>query len=168
MAAVSATDPSITHILEREFKGSGSKFKNDDTLFARITPCAQNGKTSFVNYLDSNECGAGSTELIVLSPKESKCDPKYLYFLTRWDHIRSYAISKMEGTSGRQRVPARVFSEINLGVPPLPEQKRIAEILTSADDAVQVAEKVLEQTKRVKQGLLQDLLTGRVRTSGVP
>ncbi|MCB9229845.1 MAG: restriction endonuclease subunit S [Deltaproteobacteria bacterium] len=159
MAAVSETAASVSHLLEREFKGSGSKFQNGDTLFARITPCAENGKTAFVSFLDQDECAAGSTELIVLAPDPQKCFPKFLYFLARWERIRSHAISNMEGTSGRQRVPARVFSELVLSLPPLHEQKRIAEILTSVDDAIQATEKVIEQTKKVKQGLLQELLT---------
>lgn len=159
MASLRTDSSSVNHVGEREAKGSGSRFKRGDTLFARITPCAQNGKTAFVDFLDEGTVGMGSTEFIVLAPVIEKLEPRYLYHLAKSDMVRTHAIAQMEGTSGRQRVPNRVFDEIEVGVPPLGEQRKIAEILGSVDEAIQATQAVIEQTRKVKQGLLQRLLT---------
>lgn len=88
-----------------EFKGSGTKFRNGDTLFARITPCLENGKKGFVDMLNNNEIGFGSTEYIIIRPKDANSE--YLgYFYSTLDDFRNYAIANMNGSSGRQRVNA--------------------------------------------------------------
>ena len=81
----------------------GMKFQNGDTIMARITPCLENGKTAYINFLDENEVAFGSTEYIVLSAHEGFCS-ELLYFLARYDDFVSYAVSHMNGSSGRQRV----------------------------------------------------------------
>jgi type I restriction enzyme, S subunit len=87
---------------------SGSKFKNKDTLLARITPCLENGKTGYVQFLNSdNEVGLGSTEFIVMRSKT--LTPEYVYLLARGDNIRDLAIKSMTGASGRQRVRIEIF-----------------------------------------------------------
>ncbi|MFA2899533.1 restriction endonuclease subunit S [Acinetobacter bereziniae] len=84
---------------------SGTKFINGDTLLARITPCLENGKTAYVDFLSNSEVGWGSTEFIVLRPRDPL--PVSLgYFLARQDNFRTLAIQSMTGTSGRQRVNA--------------------------------------------------------------
>ena len=84
---------------------SGTKFINGDTLLARITPCLENGKTAYVDFLLDNEVGWGSTEFIVLRPKEHL--PTALgYFIARQENFRTLAIQSMTGTSGRQRANA--------------------------------------------------------------
>jgi len=93
---------SITGSIEREYNG-GSKFQNGDTLFARITPCLENGKTAFVDIMNEKEIGFGSTEFIVLRAKDGT-SPYWVYCLARDDNFRSYAISSMIGSSGRERV----------------------------------------------------------------
>lgn len=82
------------------FKG-GSKFKNGDTLLARITPCLENGKTAFVDFLENNEIAFGSTEFIVLREKENIRDKHFLYYLARSEKFRETAIKSMTGSSGR-------------------------------------------------------------------
>jgi type I restriction enzyme S subunit len=82
---------------------NGSKFKNHDTLIARITPCLENGKTGYVNCLKEEEAGAGSTEFIVLRPKEPAFR-EFSYLLARSKPFRDFAIGRMIGSSGRQRV----------------------------------------------------------------
>ena len=82
---------------------SGSRFKLGDTLFARITPCLENGKTAFVDFLPESVVGWGLTEFIVMCRRDPM--PKeYGYLLARSEAFRAYAIGKMTGTSGRQRV----------------------------------------------------------------
>ena len=86
-----------------EYKG-GSKFRNGDTLFARITPCLENGKTSYVSCLEDNEVGFGSTEFIVVRAKPNISLPLFVFYLMTTDAIRSKAIISMTGSSGRERV----------------------------------------------------------------
>lgn len=159
MAAVRVDLPQVEYVAEREYSGSGARFQNGDTLFARITPCAENGKTAFVDCLPQGVAAHGSTEFIVLAPREGVTDGKFLYFLTKSDFVRPYAISQMEGTSGRQRVPARIFEEIVVPIPPIDEQSKIATVLSSVDDAIQSTQAVVEQTQVLMTGLLQNLLS---------
>lgn len=86
----------------KEYNG-GMKFQNGDTIMARITPCLENGKTAYINFLDENEVAFGSTEYIVLSAQEGLCSELF-YFLARYDDFVSYAVAHMNGSSGRQRV----------------------------------------------------------------
>lgn len=145
---------------ERAFSGSGSRFQKGDTLFARITPCAENRKIAFVDFLVDGAVGFGSTEFIVLGPRPMFADPRFVYYLASWDPIIELAVSRMTGTSGRQRVPEYVFrEELYVLAPPLPEQRVIADILSSVDDAIEKTEAVIEQVRRVKQGLARQLLT---------
>ena len=86
----------------KQYNG-GMKFQNGDTIMARITPCLENGKTAYINFLDDDEVAFGSTEYIVLSAQEGICS-EMLYFLARHDDFVSYAVAHMNGSSGRQRV----------------------------------------------------------------
>ena len=138
----------------------GSRFVNGDTLFARITPCTENGKTGLVGCLSTGEVATGSTEFIVLGPRPELTLPAYVYYLAKNPAFRSFAISQMTGTSGRQRVPASVFDDFEVELPPLPEQRKIAAILSSVDNAIEKTQAVIDQARIVKRGLLQVLLEG--------
>ncbi len=118
-----------------EFKG-GTKFRNGDTLVARITPSLENGKISFVDFLDENEIGFGSTEFIVLRGIEGSSDKEFLYYFASSPTFREVAIASMTGSSGRQRVQNEVVKEFKFLLPPLPEQRAIAEILSALDDKI--------------------------------
>ena len=102
-------------VIPRAFS-SGTKFINGDTLIARITPCLENGKTAFVNFLKSDQVGWGSTELIVLRPKPP-LPPEFGYCLARHSEFREYAIHSMTGTSGRQRVQLAALARYIFVVP---------------------------------------------------
>lgn len=119
---------------ERILSG-GSRFEENDTLFARITPCLENGKICQVKGL-KNEKGFGSTEFHVFRGKENISDTDFVYYLSRWDEVRSHAEINLDGTSGRQRVPKQAFDDLCLSLPPLPEQKTIISILSSLDDKI--------------------------------
>src|SRR5215813_6022799 len=95
---------------------TGSKFCNGDTLFARITPCLENGKTAFVNFMEEGEVGHGSTEFIVLRPKT--VTPESVYCLARTYDFRENAIKSMVGASGGQRVQESCFEKFLVLVPP--------------------------------------------------
>lgn len=101
--------------IEREF-GSGMKFINGDTLVARITPCLENGKTAYVDFLPDGAVGWGSTEYIVLRPRDP-IPPVFAYLLARSNEFRTFAIQRMTGSSGRQRVPVDSLSQFMLAAP---------------------------------------------------
>ncbi|MFQ4146179.1 restriction endonuclease subunit S [Chlorogloeopsis sp. ULAP02] len=122
----------------RQFTGSGSRFSNNDILLARITPCLENGKTAFVDFLEDGEVAHGSTEFIVLTGKAGVTDSLFIYYLTRSNEFRDFAIAMMEGTSGRQRVPTNALKRYEFFLPPFQEQKAIARILSSLDDKIQL------------------------------
>lgn len=86
---------------------AGSRFVNGDTLMARITPCLENGKTGYVQFLSEGEVGLGSTEFIVL--RSRTLTPEYVYFMARSEELRGLAIKSMTGASGRQRVQKECF-----------------------------------------------------------
>ncbi|MBQ8020049.1 MAG: restriction endonuclease subunit S [Paludibacteraceae bacterium] len=119
---------------KKELTG-GSRFINGDTLFARITPCMENGKICQVRNLE-NGFGFGSTEFHILRGKDGVSDCDFVYYLSRWDEVRDHAEHNMEGSSGRQRVPKQAFDNLYLSLPPLETQRRIAAILSSLDDKI--------------------------------
>lgn len=96
--------------------GSGTRFENGDTLFARITPCLENGKTGYVDFLEDGEVGWGSTEYIVIRPLEP-LPPEWGYLLARDVAFREFAVNKMDGTTGRQRVSAEALGRYVVAVP---------------------------------------------------
>lgn len=120
---------------EKIFNG-GSKFRNGDTLMARITPCLENGKTAQVNILENGEVGFGSTEFIVLRAKPGISDEDFVYYLATSSFIRNIAIKSMVGSSGRQRVQQSVLEDTEFYAPPLKEQIEIASILRMLDDKI--------------------------------
>ncbi|MDE0526500.1 MAG: restriction endonuclease subunit S [Thaumarchaeota archaeon] len=129
----------------------GSKFQNGDTLFARITPSLENGKTAYVDFLDEDEVGAGSTEFIILTPKDKRLDPLFVYYLSRTAMVRDIAIKSMTGTSGRQRVEENIFKKINVTIPSILEQKAITKILSDLDSKIELnyqMNKILEEMVR--------------------
>lgn len=94
---------------------SGSKFRNGDTLLARITPCLENGKTALVDFLAPGEVGFGSTEFIVMREKRDITNKGFLYHFARSDNFRNMAIKSMTGSSGRQRVEIDEVKQYKFG-----------------------------------------------------
>ena len=123
-----------TYAIEK-YKG-GVKFRNGDTLVARITPSLENGKTSFVDLLEDDEIGFGSTEFIVLREIEGISDKNFLFYLACSPEFRDAAIASMTGSSGRQRVQTDVVKQHEFLLPHLPEQRAIASVLSSLDDKI--------------------------------
>lgn len=103
-------------MLERRFR-SGTKFVNGDTLLARITPCLENGKAAYVDFLDADTVGWGSTEYIVMRPR-TPFPSVFAYCLARTHRFRRFAIQNMVGTSGRQRVSWQALSRFPVAIPP--------------------------------------------------
>lgn len=128
------------YILE-EYNG-GTKFRNGDTIMARITPCLENGKIAKVDILDDGEVGFGSTEYIVFRAKSEITDRDYLYYLICSPFVRESAKKSMVGSSGRQRVQIDVIKNLNIEVPPLKEQQKIGSFLKSIDDKIALNNKI--------------------------
>lgn len=145
----------IARFEEKEFNG-GMKFKNGDTLLARITPCLENGKTAYVDFLDENEIGFGSTEYIVIREKESLSDKKFLYYLAISPSFREIAIKAMTGTSGRQRVQTDVLINKSFFLPPLPEQQAIASILSSFDNKIEFLKEQNKILEEIAQSIFKE------------
>lgn len=122
------------YILE-QYKG-GSKFKNGDTIMARITPCLENGKIAKVSVLDDKEVGFGSTEYIVFRAIDGLSDADFLYYFVCSPLVRNLAIKSMVGSSGRQRVQTNVISSLEIEIPPIKEQIKIGGLLKTIDDKI--------------------------------
>ncbi len=139
----------------RKFRGSGSKFQNGDTLFARITPCLENGKIARYGANSELDVGHGSTEFIVIRGRPGVTDTEYAFYVTRSDLVRDYAIGQMTGTSGRQRVPPKSLAHLDVTVPPLAEQRAIAHVLGTLDDKIELNRRMNETLEAVARALFK-------------
>lgn len=137
-----------------EFNG-GTKFKNGDTLLARITPCLENGKTAQVTMLAENEVGFGSTEYIVLREKENITDKDFIYYLAINPSFRNIAIKSMVGSSGRQRVQQDVLENTEILLPHLSEQKAIANTLSCLDDKIELNNRINKTLEEMAQAIFK-------------
>ena len=167
MAAVEAKTGLIdlSHVRPYDEVNKGyTRFSEGDVLFAKITPCMENGKIAIAKGL-TNGCGCGSTEFHVLRPHEV-LSLGFLYFFLHQDEFRKEAQRNMAGTAGQLRVPAAWLSEAPIPLPPLPEQRRIvAEIerhFTRLDASVAALRWVQANLKRYRASVLKDACEGRL------
>ena len=144
----------IPYYVEECFSG-GTKFRNGDTIMARITPCLENGKTAQVSILNDGEIGFGSTEYIVFRAKEGIADKNYLYYLVCSPEIREPAIKSMVGSSGRQRVQTDVVKNLEIDVPPLVEQEKIGSFLKVFDDKIALNDRINNNLEQQAQALFK-------------
>jgi len=137
MAALVENVTRVKTNITKEYKGSGVKFCDGDTLFARITPCLENGKIA--KYRGKpNEMAFGSTEFIIFRGRKDVTTNDYAHYLATDPNFIDFAISKMTGTSGRQRVPIGELDHYSLSVPSIAEQNRITKILGDLDDKIEI------------------------------
>ena len=161
MASLATSGHCVQPPVEREF-GSGTKFRSGDTLLARITPCLENGKSAFVDFLDEDQIGWGSTEFIVLRPKAPL--PEYLgYLLCRHPPFREYAIHSMSGTSGRQRVQNDVLGRYLLALPGEAIVSAFAEIVVPLQAAIARNHSTSQTLATLRDTLLPRLISGQLR-----
>lgn len=146
-------------VFQRKINGSeiseysaGPKFRNGDTLVAKITPCLENGKTAFVDILDENEVAFGSSEFIVLRENESS-DKEFIYYLARSPLFREKAISCMEGTSGRKRVNEAALKRQEILVPEKRVQEQIASVLSMLDHKIELNNKINDNLEQMAKAL---------------
>jgi type I restriction enzyme S subunit len=167
MAAVDESLGSITNPEEREFskvRGSYTAFKNDDVLFAKITPCMENGKAAIARDL-VNGLGFGSSEFHVLRPSE-RVLPEFLYYLVRQKSFRAEAKDKMTGSVGQARVPTEWLKNFEIALPSIDEQRTIIglvgqlqEQMESTSDRLTTIPTLL---KRFRQSVLAAACSGQL------
>ena len=134
----------------------GVRFKNGDTIIARITPCLENGKAAYINILDEDEIAFGSTEYIVFSVK-GNVPSEFYYFLIRNQKFVQYALQFMNGSSGRQRVSGEELAAFQMKKPSDDDLMRFARV--SKPVMQQMKEASLEIDRLQK---LQDLLVSQL------
>ncbi len=127
---------------ENEKYSGGAKFRNGDTIIARITPCLENGKTAYIDFLDDDEIAFGSTEFIVMRNKKNVTIPEYIYYLSISPRFREKAISLMTGTSGRQRVQLDPLKEEIFYISSIHDQIKTVKILATIDEKIKLNSKI--------------------------
>ena len=133
---------------KRAYKGGGSRFQSGDTLFARITPCLENGKIVRSKHTKSEPC-FGSTEFFIFRGKPNVSDSTYVFYLALSSMIRDPAVKSMTGASGRQRAILSSVEDIHVPAYSLATQRKIAAILSTYDDLIE------NNTRRIK--ILEDM-----------
>lgn len=161
-----SNDSMVISDIETRDRPSGSKFQNNDTLFARITPCLENGKTGFVQFLPDDESAAcGSTEFIVLRGRS--VPPQFVYCLARSPEFRDHAIKSMTGATGRQRVQEACFDRYFLAQPPAALLERFEEITKPMFTLVQTLHTRVANLRQTRDLLLPRLLSGQLSVEEV-
>lgn len=155
-------DPSITKKY-LEVKKGYTAFTNGDILFAKITPCMENGKVAVVDGL-KNKLGFGSTEFHVIRVLNKEIEKKFIFFYLVREEFRRDAKRNMTGSAGQLRVPTNYMQETKIPLPPLPEQHRIVqkieELFTDLDAGVQELKKAKVQIKYYRQAVLRAAFEG--------
>jgi type I restriction enzyme S subunit len=165
MNAVDEDERRVIYWEQRDAEDTTSiRFKNGDTVYAKITPCAENGKIALIDGLEG-EYGYGSTEFLVFRPREGETIPRFVYYLANLPQFRAVTISLMEGSTNRQRIPTDIFQQnLRVPVPPIAEQRELTDRLATVDQKLRKERAVKQHLEALKHGLMQDLLTGQVRT----
>jgi len=170
-----SNDGFITSFSERPYKSLQKKgftiFQNDDVIFAKITPCMENGKGALVRNMKSKIC-LGSTEFHVLRAC-ANVSIDFIYQLTISKRFRQRAEMQMTGSAGQQRVPTAFLEDCLISIPfknnkpDLSAQRRIAAILASADKVIVATQKIIAKYKQIKQGMMEDLLNEQCSMNNV-
>ena len=149
----------LQDVAEEEYgkvKKGFTYFENNDVLFAKITPCMENGKGAIAQEL-TNGIGMGSTEFHVLRPVEGKSNSYWLLALTRMPIFRERASKNMSGTGGQKRVGAPFLDNFMVGLPPIEEQNRFERIYKQADKSKFELRKSIEAIDQVIKSLINDI-----------
>lgn len=157
-----SNDSMLISDIESRTGNSGAKFQNGDTLFARITPCLENGKTGFVQFLsDADAVACGSTEFIVL--RSRTVTPEFVYCLARSDEFRGLAIKSMSGATGRQRVQEQCFHDFQIAQPPRALLEQFSAIVAPSFRIIYKLHLQIQNLRQTRDLLLPRLLSGQVK-----
>ncbi|ELA9338005.1 restriction endonuclease subunit S [Vibrio parahaemolyticus] len=165
MKALPTSGYSIEEVTHKAFSG-GAKFEQNDVLLARITPCLQNGKTGFVDFLGADEVGFGSTEFIVLRGNKD-VHHTYIACLARHEKFRQHAMQSMVGSSGRQRVQNSCFDDYFIAVPTDDVMKRFAQMTQPSFDKFKANTAESIALAELRDTLLPKLISGELRLDDV-
>lgn len=161
MAALSTSSMVIDQaLIENTMSNSGSKFRNGDTLLARITPCLENGKTAFVNFLDKDEGAVGSTEFIVMRSKI--LNPYMVYCIARSDSFRTEAINSMTGSDGRQRAQKDKLKVLSYLLPQKSLIDRFEQFMRPCFEKIRTLNRQNSILVEARDKLLPKLMSGEV------
>jgi type I restriction enzyme S subunit len=161
MASVATKGHRTDSPIPREM-GSGSKFRNGDTLLARITPCLENGKAAFVDCLEDGQIGWGSTEFLVLRPRGAF--PEYCaYLLCKHEPFLTFAIQSMVGTSGRQRIQNDALGSYLVAIPPDAIAVAFGDTVTAIQQAISANHEQSQTLAELRDTLLPRLISGQLR-----
>ncbi|MCQ5364933.1 restriction endonuclease subunit S [Anoxybacillus salavatliensis] len=152
-------DLSETRLIKDVFDGF-TYFREGDVLFAKITPCMENGKGAIARNLINN-IGFGSTEFHVLRPKEN-VNSTWLYYLTSLQSFRKQAEANMTGSAGQKRVPKQFFSKYKVVLPPIELQNQFAEIVHKIQSQKEIMKKSLEELENNFNSLMQRAFKGEL------
>ncbi|BDG33574.1 restriction endonuclease subunit S [Parageobacillus thermoglucosidasius] len=152
-------DLSETRLIKEVFDGF-TYFREGDVLFAKITPCMENGKGAIARNLINN-IGFGSTEFHVLRPKEN-VNSTWLYYLTSLQSFRKQAEANMTGSAGQKRVPKQFFSKYKVVLPPIELQNQFAEIVHKIQSQKEIMKKSLEELENNFNSLMQRTFKGEL------
>ncbi|WP_052438041.1 restriction endonuclease subunit S [Vibrio campbellii] len=141
-----------------EVKKGFTSFQDDDVLVAKITPCFENGKGALAFNL-TNGIGFGSTEFHVIRAKEKKGNPEFIHHITTTHNFRVKGEMNMTGTAGQKRVGKDFIASYLIACPPLAEQQKIAEVLSTVDKKIDLIDQKIAETEKLKTGLMQKLFS---------
>ncbi len=161
MAGLSTTGMTVD-LSESEMRtiSTSIRYKNNDVLLARITPCLENGKTGFVNFLGADEIACGSTEFIVLRGR--LVSPFFTYCLARTHTFRETAIKSMIGSSGRQRVQPACFDEFVIDLPRKVIRERFDDVVSPLFQQIATLVRQIGQLAKGRNLLLPKLMSGEI------
>lgn len=164
MSSLPTIGPLADLPVEREY-GSGMRFRNGDALLARITPCLENGKSAFVDFLpDERRVGWGSTEFYVLRSREGVPAP-FAYLLLRHPEFRSTAIASMTGTSGRQRAQVDRLEDFPFAEAPIEVLGEFGKFILPMFDKISANGGENRTLTATRDLLLPKLMSGEIRMS---
>jgi len=139
----------------REVRKGYTSFREDDVLFAKITPCMENGKSAIARNL-LNGIGFGSTEFHVLRPKAGVL-PELIYYFVRRESFRWEAKRNFTGTAGQQRVPATFLANALIPIPPIEEQRRIVDLLSRAEGIIRLRREAQKKATEIIPALFLEM-----------
>jgi len=161
MKVLPTSGPSVSEWTTREYKG-GARFQQDDTLLARITPCLENGKSALVDFLEGDQIAFGSTEYIVLRPREGV--PRvWPYCIVRYEPFRAHAIASMTGSSGRQRATVEALEGFQIAVPPAIVLAGFGAVTEPLFQRITANVNVSRTLAALRDTLLSKLISGELR-----
>ena len=137
-----------------EVKTGFTYFAENDVLFAKITPCMENGKGAVAVGL-TNGIGFGSTEFHILRPIASRSNPYWIYTLMSFDSFRKDAAANMTGSAGQRRVPVTFLERFKIALPPIQLQEQFAAFVSQVDKSKLSIQQSLEKLETLKQSLMQ-------------